>query len=99
MRERSKYIIDEYETVRCERCSAKHTKFNCPKLHFIPLQEHIIHRQLHSRTQRKNNRQRTHERINHRKQNVLTIEAMCEKDRKKMAVLKSRIKNIKPHPS
>lgn len=98
LRERSKYILDEYETVRCERCSAKHTKFDCPKLHFIPLKEHIIQRELHSRILKKNNRQQTFERISRRKDNALTTDALCEKDKIKIVGMKSnRAKHIIPH--
>lgn len=45
LRDRNKSMIDEYEVFSCEFCKSKHTKFTCPKLHFIPIQQHVIYKE------------------------------------------------------
>lgn len=37
LRDKSKHIMDEYETVECQTCNANHTAFDCPKFHFMPI--------------------------------------------------------------
>jgi hypothetical protein len=47
MRDRMKNVPDEFEVMQCAMCDGKHLKAICPKLHFIPYSETIIHRYLH----------------------------------------------------
>ena len=48
LRDKNRSVIDEFEVVPCEFCPGqKHTKFTCPKLHFIPLAQHVIHKEMH----------------------------------------------------
>ena len=45
VRDKQRSELDEFEVVPCEFCPGKkHTKFNCPKLHFVPLTQHVIHK-------------------------------------------------------
>lgn len=34
--------------MQCEMCEGKHLKAACPKLHFVPYFETVIHRYLHA---------------------------------------------------
>jgi hypothetical protein len=42
LRDQSKHKVDEYETVDCPDCKSKHTYFDCPKYHFMPLHSQVI---------------------------------------------------------
>jgi hypothetical protein len=46
LRDRNKTTLDEFEVLTCDVCmdGKKHTKFTCPKLHFIPLKNMVIHK-------------------------------------------------------
>lgn len=46
LRDRMKSIPDEFEVFLCEVCQGKHLKALCPKLHYIPYHETIIHKYL-----------------------------------------------------
>jgi hypothetical protein len=42
-----KNVPDEFELIPCGVCDSKHLKAICPRLHFIPYNETIIHKYLH----------------------------------------------------
>lgn len=45
LRDKDKTVIDEFEVFPCEHCPKQfHTKFSCPKLHFIPLKQMVIYK-------------------------------------------------------
>lgn len=56
LRDRMKSIPDEFEVFECEVCKGKHLKALCPKLHYIPYHENIIHKYLHSEKTHENPR-------------------------------------------
>lgn len=56
LRDKNKNVIDELEVFPCEYCKTKHTKFNCPKLHFIPITQHVINKHLRAYSIGKNSR-------------------------------------------
>jgi hypothetical protein len=64
LRDKNKNVIDEFEVFPCEHCKTKHTKFNCPKLHFIPITQHVVNKHLRAYTTGRNTRSRqtTHRR-------------------------------------
>ena len=46
LRDKNKSTLDEFEVYPCEYCPGKHhTKFTCPKLHFIPLKQLVIYKE------------------------------------------------------
>lgn len=56
LRDKSKHVVDEFEISHCKNCNTKHTRFLCPKLHFVPIKQQCINRALYneknSRSQR-----------------------------------------------
>lgn len=54
LRDKNKNILNEFEIFPCEFCPQKHTKFECPKLHFIPITQHVIFKNLHKEKTGKN---------------------------------------------
>lgn len=56
MRDRMKCLPDEFESFNCEICQGKHIKALCPKLHYIPYHENIVHKYLHREKTHYNNR-------------------------------------------
>jgi hypothetical protein len=46
LRDKSKHKLDEFEVFPCKNCKTRHTKFLCPRLHFMPLGKHVIDRYL-----------------------------------------------------
>ena len=46
LKDKTKNKVDEFEVIPCEFCRTKHTKFTCPKLHFMPISQHVIHKEL-----------------------------------------------------
>jgi hypothetical protein len=64
LRDRNKHILDEYEVFSCQNCKKiKHTKFTCPKLHFVPIRQHVINKAQRSEAVCKNARIEDEERI------------------------------------
>jgi len=49
-----KNIPDEFEIYKCDFCPSNHLKTSCPRLHYIPIVEHVIHRHLHKLKSHKN---------------------------------------------
>lgn len=50
MRDREEYLLNENELYRCLNCPREfHNKLICPKLHYIPVKSHIIHKYLHKK--------------------------------------------------
>ena len=47
MRDKCKNIPDEFEILKCRHCNTNHTQFDCPKLHFIPITQHLVNKHLH----------------------------------------------------
>ena len=47
LRDKSRHIVDEYEVFTCTLCGKYHMKFDCPKIHYIPLEQHIIFKHLY----------------------------------------------------
>lgn len=47
LRDKMKSVPDEFELMKCEVCNSKHLKALCPRLHFIPYNETVIHKYLH----------------------------------------------------
>ena len=47
LKDRMLNIPDEFELFNCEICKEKHTKFTCPKLHYIPIKQHVTDRYIH----------------------------------------------------
>jgi AMMECR1 domain-containing protein len=47
LRDKMKSVPDEFELFKCETCNGKHLKAICPRLHFIPYIETVIHKYLH----------------------------------------------------
>ena len=37
-------ILDFYEFIECDVCKTKHSKMRCPKLHYIPIRQHVINK-------------------------------------------------------
>lgn len=56
LRDRIKNFDNEYEVFKCEFCESCHTKFDCPKLHYIPLRKHAVDKYLYSARISKNGR-------------------------------------------
>jgi hypothetical protein len=56
LRDKNKYLIDELEVLKCEFCKTKHTKFTCPRIHYIPIKMHVIDKWRHSYEINKNER-------------------------------------------
>jgi hypothetical protein len=58
LRDKNKTTLDEFEVLTCDICKdgKKHTKFNCPKLHFIPFKNMVIHKDSHRNKTAKNPR-------------------------------------------
>lgn len=56
MRDKALNMPDDFELFSCEICKGKHTKFNCPKLHFIPIKQHIAYRYIYKVKKDKNYR-------------------------------------------
>lgn len=54
LRDKMKSIPDEFELMRCETCDGKHLKALCPRLHFIPYNETVIHKYLYKEKTAKN---------------------------------------------
>jgi hypothetical protein len=46
LRDKSKYLVDEFEINLCRHCRTKHTSFLCPRLHFIPIRQQVVNRAL-----------------------------------------------------
>ena len=46
LRDRNRSIPDEFEVHNCLICGKgqKHTKFTCPKIHFVPMHQMVIHK-------------------------------------------------------
>lgn len=42
-----KNIPDEFEVLECDTCKGNHIKSLCPRLHFLPYHETVIHKFLH----------------------------------------------------
>ena len=47
IKHRSKHFLNEFELIVCEFCNEKHSKFKCPRLHYVPLAQHILHRYIY----------------------------------------------------
>ena len=62
LKDKSKHILDEFEFKDCEFCSSKHLSFNCPKLHYVPINQEIIYKRIHKEKIHKNNRRRNFQR-------------------------------------
>ena len=56
LKDKSKHIMDEFEIKKCEFCKSKHLKFRCPKLHYMPIRQQIIYKNINSTKQKKNKR-------------------------------------------
>lgn len=65
LRDKNKTCIDEFEVMKCENCQTKHTKFLCPKLHFIPFSQLVVNRFLYKQAKGKNIRNKKIHRIDH----------------------------------
>lgn len=59
LRDKNKYIIDQMEVLKCEFCKTRHTKFQCPRIHFIPIPMHVIDKWRNSYNRSKNYRQQS----------------------------------------
>jgi hypothetical protein len=46
LRDKNKNMPDEFEILPCASCKTNHTKFDCPKLHFIPITQHVVNKYL-----------------------------------------------------
>lgn len=46
MKDKDRFNPSEWETHKCDLCSVHHTVFDCPRLHFIPINNIIIARML-----------------------------------------------------
>jgi len=43
MRDRDEYLFGENELYKCSICKSEfHNKFNCNRLHFVPINQHVI---------------------------------------------------------
>jgi hypothetical protein len=87
LKDRAKSVLNEHETIPCTDCRQKHTRFACPKLHFIPIREHVVHKELHARQVAKNQRKLRSAR-GRRTQNALLLDRICEKERGRLAELR-----------
>ena len=47
LKDKCSHIPDEYELFQCEFCPGKHTKFTCPKIHYIPYKQHVTNKFIH----------------------------------------------------
>jgi hypothetical protein len=56
MKDKSKNKLDEFEVFPCKYCFTKHTKFSCPKLHFIPISQHVVNKYISHEKEGKNER-------------------------------------------
>ena len=46
-RDKHHISLDSFELYECEHCVGEfHSKFNCPRLHFIPIKQHVVYRYL-----------------------------------------------------
>lgn len=74
LRDKNKSTPDEFEVLDCDQCKRgiKHTKFTCPKLHFIPIKQMSIYKDIHhSKTSKNKRNQNKRLRILLQKQNSL----------------------------
>jgi hypothetical protein len=45
IKEKDKFLLNEFEIEKCHICqNERHTMFKCPRLHYIPLKQHVIGR-------------------------------------------------------
>ena len=44
MKDKDRFNPSEWESHKCELCSVHHTVFDCPKLHFMPINNIIVAR-------------------------------------------------------
>jgi hypothetical protein len=47
LRDKSQSMPDEFELFACETCRERHTKFTCPKLHYIPIKQNVTDRHIY----------------------------------------------------
>lgn len=47
LRDKCSNIPDEYELFKCSICRNHHTKFTCPKIHYIPIKQHVTNKYIH----------------------------------------------------
>ena len=57
MVDRSNHILDEYEFLECSECKTKHSRMRCPRIHFIPIKQHVINKYLTMVKKTKNKRE------------------------------------------
>ena len=50
IKDKEKSEFDEFEIIPCTFCGKKvcHTKFRCPKLHYMPIKQLIINKYFHN---------------------------------------------------
>lgn len=48
-KDKDEYLFGENEIYECKVCQKdeKHDPFDCPKLHYLPIKQHIINKHLH----------------------------------------------------
>lgn len=56
LKDKNKNVVDEFEVIPCEHCTTRHTKFSCHRLHYIPLEQHLITKNLVLEKKAKNKR-------------------------------------------
>lgn len=48
LRDKIRNIPDEFEVLPCEFCGKfRHFKFSCPRLHYAPLSQNVLNKELH----------------------------------------------------
>ncbi len=45
IKDKDKFLPNEFELTDCQLCKKeRHSVFKCPKMHFLPLAVHVIHK-------------------------------------------------------
>ena len=54
LRDRDEYLLDENNLYECEVCDKEyHNKFQCPRLHYLPLKQNLIFKSLNADKKKK----------------------------------------------
>jgi len=57
IRDKDDYMLDSFEIYQCNLCQNEyHTKFKCPKCHYIPVKQKVIYSYLEGFKNSRDNR-------------------------------------------
>lgn len=101
LRDRSEHMLGEDEPHACKECSHEyHLKLSCPKLHYIPLREHVINKYLYGSYRAQRARSaflRIRTKIMSLREREMTHLEMCEFRQHNPFITKVRVESILPY--